>query len=311
MTTRSKPCILRAEMACRKPRRDIYQEVTDKILDFIDQGNLPPWRHPIRGRGTGDGWPKSLATGKRYRGVNVFLLAITNWMKGYSSDYWVTFKQARAQGAKVKKGEQASLVVFWKQYVKTDDETGEDITLPVLRHFNVFNAEQCADLAPPDAAEEVEPMAFDPIERAEAIVSGFANPPLIQHGGKAAAYYRREDKVRIAEPGWFTSGEAYYATLFHELAHATGHEKRLNREHEGASHVFGSPSYSKEELTAEFGAAFLAAAAGISPPTIEQSAAYIDGWRKKIASDKKIVVQAAGLGQRAADHVLGVTFETG
>lgn len=292
-----------------KPKRDIYQEVTDKILDFIDRGNLPPWRHPVKGRGTGDGWPKSLVTGKRYRGVNVYLLAITSWVKGYSSDYWLTFNQAKAQGAKVKKGEPASLVVFWKRYTKTDVETGAEIALPVLRHFNVFNAEQCADLTPPDAADDPVPTTFDPIAQAEATIAGFANPPVIEHGGNAAAYYRSEDKIRIAEPQWFVSAESYYATLFHELVHATGHESRLNREREEGSHVFGALSYSKEELVAEFGSAFLCASAGISPATIEQSAAYIDGWRRKLADDKKLVVQAAGLGQRASDYILGTKFE--
>lgn len=294
-----------------KPQRDIYQEVTDRILDFIDQGNLPPWRHPINGRGTGDGWPKSLASGKRYRGVNTFLLAMTTWMKGFTSDYWLTFNQAKKEGAKVKKGEKGSLVVFWKQYTKTDQETGDEINLPVLRHYNLFNADQCEGLVPPDAAEEYEPLEFEPIAEAEKIVVGYRDRPSIEHYGQAASYNRKSDEVQIAKPESFTSGEAYYATLFHELAHSSGHESRLNRPREEGTHTFGSPNYSKEELVAEFGSAFLCAVAGVSPPTIEQSAAYIEGWRKKLQDDKKIVVQAAGLGQRAADYVLGIKIEHG
>lgn len=293
----------------RKPRRDIYQEVTDSILAFIDRGNLPPWRCPIKRGAQGDGWPKSLATGKRYRGVNVFLLAISAWTAGYSSDYWLTFKQAQQAGAKIRKGEKASLVLFWKRYAKTDQESGEEVTLPVLRHYNVFNAQQCEDLQPPDAAEVEAPSTPTPIGAAEKIVEAFENPPTVEHGGRSAAYYPREDKVRIASPQWFTSTEDYFATLYHEFAHATGHPTRLNRAVDTRPHIFGSPDYSREELVAEFGSAFLCAAAGISPATIEQSAAYIDGWRKRLQDDKKLVVQAAGLGQRAADHILGVTFD--
>jgi antirestriction protein ArdC len=117
------------------------------------------------------------------------------------------------------------------------------------------------------------------------------------------------DSVQIPKQERFESAESYYATLFHELAHSTGHSKRLDRGLDKKLAPFGSSDYSKEELVAELGAAFLAATAGISPPTIEQSAAYIDNWRKKLRGDKKMIVQAAGAGQRAADHILGVTWD--
>ncbi len=93
------------------------------------------------------------------------------------------------------------------------------------------------------------------------------------------------------------------------LAHSTGHASRLNRDIGTKISPFGSPDYSKEELVAEMGSAFLCAASGISPPTIDQSAAYIDGWRKKLKDDKRLVIQAAGQGQRAVDYIRGVTFE--
>ena len=118
-------------------------------------------------------------------------------------------------------------------------------------------------------------------------------------------YLPKVDMVRIAAPDRFQTRESYYATLFHELAHSTGHKSRLNRGLGEQLAPFGSADYSKEELVAEMGSAFLCAAAGISPPTIEQSAAYIDGWRKKLRDDKKLIVQAAGQGQKASDYVLG------
>lgn len=292
-----------------KPKRDIYQEVTSRILELMEAG-VAPWRQPIKRSANGDGMPKSLLTGKNYRGINVFLLAMTSWAHGYESDYWATFNQVTKQQGKVKKGEKSTLVVFWKQAAIKDKESGDDITIPVLRHYNVFNAEQCEGFTAPDQAEmpdETEP--FEPIEEADLIVTSYAGGPLVMHTGSAALYLPKIDTVRIAAPDRFETRESYYATLFHELAHSTGHKSRLNRGLDEAPAPFGSPDYSKEELVAEMGSAFLCASAGISPPTIEQSAAYIDGWRKKLKDDKKLVVQAAGHGQRAADHILGVNFE--
>jgi len=296
-------------MAKRKQKktRDIYQEVTDRILGLLNDGTVP-WRNPIA-RGGGDGWPKSLDSGKRYRGVNVFLLATTSWAKGYASDYWLTFKQAVKANGSIRKGEKSSLVVFWKQYQKKDRETGEEITLPVLKHYNVFNAEQCEGIAPPDAAA-IDPNAppFVPLDQAVAIVEGYGDPPSFVEGGSRAFYRPSTDEVHLPEPVRFADRESYYATLFHEIVHSTGHSKRLNRGLDTDLAPFGSPDYSKEELVAEMGAAFLAAVAGISPPTIEQSAAYIDGWRSKLKGDKRLVVTAAGAAQKAADLILGETF---
>lgn len=296
-------------MATRKAKRDIYQEVTDKILEFLDKGT-PPWRQPILGRG-GAGFPTSLTTGKKYRGINVFLLALTAWYAGYSSSYWITFKQAKERGGNVKQGEKGSLAIFWKWYEKENPDTAEVDRLPVLRHYRVFNAEQGDGIDAPDLATEEELNDFAPIERCEAIIAGFPDCPPIEHGGKAACYVPNDDKIKIAKPERFVSGEDYYATLFHECGHSTGHERRLNRERdrEVGAHIFGTPEYGKEELVAEMSAAFLCAHAGISPPTIENTAAYIDGWRKKIKGDKKLVIQAAAKGQAAADYILGVSFE--
>jgi antirestriction protein ArdC len=295
--------------ATGKPRRDIYQEVTDRILELLDTG-VAPWRQPIKRSAHGDGMPKSLSSDKNYRGINVFLLAMTSWAHGYESDYWATFKQVTKQQGKVKKGEKSTLVVFWKQAATKDKESGEEITIPVLRHYNVFNAEQCEGInALHQASEEEKDEPFEPIEEADHIVTRYPGGPLVMHTGSAAMYLPKIDTVRIAAPGRFETRESYYATLFHELAHSTGHKSRLNRGLDEQPASFGSPDYSKEELVAEMGSAFLCAAAGISPPTIEQSAAYLDGWRKKLKDDKKLVVQAAGQGQRAVDHILGVTFD--
>lgn len=292
-----------------KPKRDIYQDVTDRILQLLDEGTAP-WRQPIKRRRDQDGFPKSLSTGKPYRGINTLLLAMTGWAEGYDSTYWATFNQIKKEGGRVCKGERSTLVVFWKQAAATDQETGDEIKIPVLRHYQVFNAEQCEGVSTPDAEPEPEDKQaepFVPIQAAADIVAGYPSPPTIEHGGSSASYSPGFDRIKIAQPARFESSESYYATLFHELAHSTGHQSRLNRDLGHRTSPFGSPDYSREELVAEMGSAFLCAAAGISPPTIEQSAAYVDGWRRKLSSDKRLVIQAAGQGQRAVDYVLGVS----
>lgn len=279
---------------------DIYAEVTHRIVSMLEAG-VVPWRSPILGRSKA-GWPRNLASGKEYRGVNVFLLAFTAYCHGYGSSFWLTFNQAKAKGGSVRKGEKASLVVFWKTYETTDRKTGEPITVPVLRHYNVFNAEQCDGIDVPDAPA-FEPLDFSPIQEAERIAGAYADGPAIEHRGARAFYQPLTDMVQLPEPTRFASPEAYYATLFHELAHSTGHSKRLGRGLDTELAPFGTPDYGKEELVAEMGAAFLCAHAGISPATVENSAAYLGGWIRALKGDSRLAVTAAGAAQKAADWI--------
>lgn len=282
---------------------DIYQHVTDKIIAMLEQG-VVPWRSPILGKQKA-GLPKNLASGKDYRGINSFLLAFLAWAKGYESSYWVTFNQCRQNNGTIRKGERSSIVVFWKTYDTTDKETGEAKTVPVLRYYNVFNVSQCDGIAAPDAARYT-PIDFNPIEAAEAIVKGYTDGPAIEHAGAQAFYRPSDDTVKLPEPTRFASCEMYYATLMHELAHSTGHSKRLDRKLDTHPQPFGSADYGKEELIAECGAAMLAAHAGLEPSTIENQAAYIGGWLKQLKSDKKLVIVAASAGQKAADWIRGI-----
>lgn len=283
---------------------DIYQEVTNRIIAMVEKG-VVTWRSPFFGRQKA-GLPKNLASGKEYRGINVFLLALTGWAQGYESAYWVTFNQARERGGSVRKGERSSMVVFWKQSEIDDMETGEPKNVPVLRYYNVFNVQQCDGVTCPDAPK-FDPIEFNSLATAEALVVGYADGPKIEHGGASAHYTPKKDAVKIPEPTRFTSVSEFYATLFHELAHSTGHSKRLDRGVDKNPPGFGSPDYGKEELIAEMTSAFLCAHAGIEPTTIENQAAYIQGWLQQLRGDKRLVIIAAGAAQKAADWIRGGT----
>jgi antirestriction protein ArdC len=282
---------------------DLYAEVTNQIIGMLDKG-VVPWRSPILGRGT-VGHPQNLESMKPYRGVNVFLLGFMAWQKGYESRYWLTFNQAKAHGASVRKGEKSSMVVFWKQYETKDEQTGEAKKIPVLRYYNVFNLDQCAGITAPDAPT-FEPSTFSPVEAAEALTKGYTGAPAIEHGGAQAFYRPTTDTVRLPEPTRFASTEEYYATLFHQLAHSTGHSSRLDRGLDGAPKPFGTPDYGKEELIAEMAAAFLCGHAGIKPAVIENQAAYLQGWLRQLKQDRKLIIAAAGAGQKAADWIRGM-----
>ena len=285
---------------------DLYQTITDQVLAMLAAG-VAPWRSPILGR-TSAGQPKNLNTGKPYRGINTFLLAFTAYAKGYESSYWLTFNQVKERGGNIRKGEHSSMVVFWKQYETKDKQTGEKVRVPVLRYYNVFNAlAQCEwsgdGVDVPDKATYT-PTEFVPVEAAEQIIGRYTDGPSVHHGNASAFYRPCEDAIYMPDPSRFVSSEAYYATLLHEQAHGTGHSRRLDRKLDTEPRPFGSADYGKEELVAEMAAAFLCGHCGLSPVTLANQAAYLNGWMHTIKQDKKLIVASAGAAQRAADWIL-------
>lgn len=260
--------------------------------------------------------PRSLQSGKQYRGVNVFLLSAMN----YESPYWLTYKQAAERGGQVRKGEKGCPVVFWKEW-KTDptpgkwrgliqvDENGKPlpVSIPVLRYYTVFNAAQCDGLDVP--AIDLPEYHHDPITAAERIVSGMPKRPEIEHGHGRACYRPSDDKVCLPYRLRFAKAEDYYSVCFHELAHSTGHEDRLNRKGIVEPTQFGSSAYGQEELLAEMACAYLCGEAGILERTIERSAGYLGGWIQVLKGNPKLAVLAAAQAQKAADWILGTKFE--
>lgn len=282
----------------------VYDIVNEKILAMLEEGNIP-WRKPWNC--TAAGAPRNLISGKPYRGINAFLLAADN---RFTSPYWLTMKQANERGARIRKGEKSTLVIFWKLHEsKTETVTTAKGTrakmLPVLRYYLVFNAEQCEGLDYPKQTPEEARGKFSAIEAAEKIVASYVLGPSITHGGDRAFYRPSTDAVRMPEKEAFSTPEEYYSTLFHELTHSTGHERRLNREGITAEHSFGDEIYSKEELVAEFGAAFLCGVSGIVS-TFKNSAAYIQNWSRAIKANRTWIVTAAAQAQKAADLVQGI-----
>jgi antirestriction protein ArdC len=277
----------------------VYQVITDRVIALLQQGTVP-WQKPWQGAELA---PQNLVSRKPYRGVNVFLLHAMS----YTSPYWLTFKQARGLGGHIRMGEKACPVVFWKWLDVERD--GEKERVPFLRYYSVFNVAQCEGIeGHVPSATGATRREHSAVETAERIVQGMPKRPLIKHGQAQAFYHPIDDYIGMPSPEQFRSGEDYYSVLFHELTHASGHESRLARKgvtgSDGQWGAFGSQSYSKEELVAEMGAAFLCGHAGIVERTIDNSAAYVASWLSRLKDDCKLVVQAAAQAQKAADFIL-------
>ncbi len=274
-----------------------YEVITARIIEALDKGIVPwrkPWSLPPGVR------PRNIS-GRAYSGINTMMLG----MSPYQDPRWLTYKKAAELGGNVRKGEKSTPIVFWKRLEKdVQDDRGEWDTKAffLLRYFSVFNVEQCEGIP---VLVNTDVKEFYAIEAAEAIIANMPNPPSISHDGGDRAYYRpATDEIHLPPRQAFVDSGEYYSTAFHELGHSTGHKSRLDRhELETGIAPFGSPTYSNEELAAEFTSAFLCNESGIEN-TIENSTAYIQGWARKIRSDKRLVVVAASQGQKASDFIL-------
>jgi antirestriction protein ArdC len=279
--------------------RDIYQTITDRFIDQLKKGTVP-WQMPWRGA-------QNIVSRKPYRGINSLLLDSAE----FQSPFWLTFKQTFDLGGNVKKGAKSTPVIYYKFLEKTDAagnpvhcDNGKPKRIPFVRWSNVFNLDQTEGIEPPAIKPSRNDLSAN--DRAAAIVQE-AKLCSIYHAGFTALYSPRDDVIRIPVPASFYSPEGYYHTLFHEMTHATGHGSRLDREGVTNPVKFGSERYSKEELIAELGAAFLSNEAGIlNGVQFENSAAYLDSWISKLENDPKLIVTAASQAQRGADFVLGI-----
>jgi antirestriction protein ArdC len=239
----------------------------------------------------------------------------------YSSNYWLTWKQCEELKGSVKPEERTNyqIVIFWKMFSgeqKNDNGEMEKRNSWVLRYYRVYNTEQCvfpdkvqAKIDAELASNKKAANANHVIDKAKAIVDGYDKAPTISHGHDKAFYIPMYDAVNIPEMEQFDSSEEYYSTLFHELGHSTGHVNRLKRQGIVGKSVFGDKDYSREELIAEMTALFLCGHSGIENKTVDNSAAYISNWRKKLSEDKQIVVMAAAQAQKAADWILGKRYD--
>jgi antirestriction protein ArdC len=278
-------------------KRDLYAAVSARIVAELEAG-AAPWIKPWSAT-AGQNVPCNAMTNRPYSGCNVVLL----WMAqtaGYRAPRYVTFKQALELGSNVRKGEHGTKVYFVKQLQVTDrnGEEGETRIVPMMREYTVFNVEQCEGL--PDRVLTLgEIKRRNPDERDATIDEFLAASGVSIREGSGEAYYRPGDDF-ISLPGFeaFKSAAHFYAVAFHELGHATGHKRRLDRDLRSR---FGEKAYAAEELVAELCAAFLCAEFSIDGDL--RHAGYIQFWIGLLKADSRAFLTACSKAQAAADYL--------
>jgi antirestriction protein ArdC len=204
--------------------RPIYDRVTDTILADLERG-VRPWTKPWCATSTaGIVSRPQRQSGEPYRGINVLLLWSEAAANGFASSTWMTFRQALALGAHVRKGEHGATVVYADRITRAEtDEAGDESVrrIPFLKTYTVFNVDQIDGLPEryTTVAPRVEPTAR--IAAAEAFFAGVGAD--VRHGGDSAFYAPASDHIQLPRFEQFIDAESYYATLAHELTHWTGH----------------------------------------------------------------------------------------
>lgn len=276
---------------------NVYQMVADRIVAELNNGIIP-WHRPWSGAPDG---AYNYDSRKPYSYLNQMLLK-------HRGEY-LTFNQIQQHGGKIRKGERAEMVVFYKPYVKEEikpDGTKDVVSIPVLRYYLVYHISQVDGIESKATNQDTTPALLDEQEQ---IINdyvtrehlGFVNNALSNN-----AYYDPDaDMVQVPMISQYKDVSEYYSTTFHELAHSTGHASRLNRKGITEPIRFGSETYSREELVAEMGSAMLCNVTGIEiPSTFRNSAAYIQGWSRKIKGDPKLFVTAAAQAEKAAKYII-------
>ncbi|WP_299139149.1 ArdC family protein [uncultured Vibrio sp.] len=278
-----------------KTPRDFHQEVTNQIIEALEAG-VKPWSCPWDVTQS-DGLPYNFSTGNTYSGMNVMLLWMSAQMNQFSSNQWLTFKQALDLGGNVIKGEKGTHITFYKSLEKEKTVNGKEKieTIPMLKTFVVFNLDQIEGITKPEPKTDL----IGELDLREDVEDFFkATGATINYVGQKAFFRPSTDEIVIPERERFESTANLYATVMHELTHWTGHKSRLNRT-KGSK--FGDKDYAFEELVAELGSAFLMADFGIVGDVQHES--YIANWLEVLKNDKRFIFKAASQASKAFTHL--------
>lgn len=277
-------------------RTDVYSRITNEIVSAIEVG-AGDWRMPWHHDGAATTRPQNVASGKRYRGVNVLALWIAAEASGYSSGLWGTYRQWASLERQVRKGEHGTTVVFWKQIAsRADDDHDDGEASPgrmFARAFTVFNLGQVDGYEPEQCAQLSESERFT---HADAFFDALRIP--ITYGAYDAHYRIDLDHIFMPPFPAFEDAARFSGTLFHEAAHAVGAEHRLDR---NFKERFKRDSLAIEEICAELTASFVLADLGIAHHPRPDHAAYVASWVRVLKDDPRAIFAAASKAQAAAD----------
>ncbi len=271
----------------------LYESVTSQIIQELEQGTAP-WVK-VWDSQAGGFLPANASSRRYYSGINIPILWAAAGRHGYPTHEWMTFKQALALNACVRKGERGTSIVFVKKLVR-EEENADPKSITVLKTYSVFNVAQIDGLLPsvrPDAVLRPLEACYEGIEQ---FVK--ASKAQVLHGPYEPCYIPSKDAVCLPAREAFKGDEHYYATLLHECVHWTGAEHRLKRQ---LKNRFGTKDYAAEELVAELGAAFLCAHLGIKGEL--RHAGYIKTWLTLLKEDPRAIFTASAKASEAATYL--------
>jgi antirestriction protein ArdC len=284
-------------------RQSLYAEVTQRIIAELEAGKLP-WVQPWDAKACACTMPSNAVSGRGYSGVNVLILWAAGVEQGFTSQRWLTYRQAEQAGGHVRRGEKGTVICYADRFTPRDEadkaQSGvrEARTIAFLKRFTVFNIDQCEDLP---AALTGPTVPLDPIVAVEAVDTIIrASGADFRVGGGEAYYSPMQDFVAVPPQAAFHEPINWYRTALHELGHWTGHTSRLGRDQSGK---FGSAAYAREELVAEMASAFACASLGIVPTV--RHADYVGAWLEVLRADEKAIFRAASAGSKAAEFLIG------
>lgn len=298
---------------------EIYAHVTNTIIQMLED-HLETWQRPWITVDQDSLPARNAFNDKAYRGINQFLLSFEMMNKNYLGNSWATFKQVKAAGGSIIKGEKSTPLIFYTKAYRTGEgkyvrpekaqvmsaaeRQGQGISsYPMIKMFRVFNvAAQTEGLDKHFYEfEPSEPLSdFQKDERAEALIGATGAKIEVVRQNKAFYNYTTDSITVPLREQFAQESQNWYATTLHELGHWTGHKTRLNRD---MMHPFGSKEYGQEELIVELASAYLCADLGFSKVIVNQ-ASYVNSWLGLLKEDNKAVIRAASQAQKAADYIL-------
>lgn len=290
------------QVRCASAPTSPAETITKTIIERLEAG-VRPWRQPW----TGGSVSRPLRVcGTPYRGINVIWLWMAAQARGFASPTWMTYHQSQLLGGQVRKGERGTIAIFYKSYTKTVEDAAsgeaEDESRRVLKSFTVFNVNQIDGLPERFRPEPVE--LPEPTARDHALDAFFAAiPAAVRHGGGEAYYLPSADEITMPDIAAFRTRDLYRSTLAHELAHWTGHERRLAR---SLGRRFGSDAYAMEELVAELASAMVGAELGLPVDHLDDHASYLASWLKVLKADSRAILTAAAKAEEASTYLLGL-----
>lgn len=308
----------------------IFEKVNEAVLEGLKKDGFnwfKPWKAGAENQ------PMNRAKKTYYNGFNIFMLNAVMLDKGYEYNQWLTLKQCNQIGGKIKKNEKSSAKVYKCRIGYQDMKTGKYLTDKQIKeanlkekittddgkvinryrptytwmYYSVFNIAQCEGIEPIDI--KTEKIVHEPIEVAEQLTSSYISNDgklKLQHGGDRAYYHTVADRVQMPKPETFCDSDSYYKVLFHELAHSTGHESRLNRKTLTEVSMWGDETYAQEELVAEISAMYITGMLGLNPKeSVSNSQAYIKGWCRELEDKPKACLFAMQQATKVVKYIQG------